>query len=90
MTQCNNLNLKLLNSRLNKLKSVLKNKTEVILRLPSKVMDNSDDETNFLNKLLLNNRQVANIRKYFTNNSSVNIKLSKASTIRSAIGRISW
>ena len=38
---------------------------------------NSDDETNFPHKLLLTNRQVANIRKAFPNNSSANIRLSK-------------
>ena len=38
---------------------------------------NSDDETNFPHKLLLTNRQVANIRKTFPNNSSANIRLSK-------------
>ena len=38
---------------------------------------NPDDETNFPHKLLLTNRQVANIRKAFPNNSSANIRLSK-------------
>ena len=37
----------------------------------------SDDETNFAHKLLLTNRQVANLRKDFKNNSSTDIKLSK-------------
>ena len=36
-----------------------------------------DKEINFPHKLLLTNRQVANIHKAFANNSSVNIKLSK-------------
>ena len=36
-----------------------------------------DNETNFLHQLLLTNRQVANIRKAFENNSSIDIKLSK-------------
>ena len=36
-----------------------------------------DNETNFPHKLLLTNRQVANIRKAFANNSSIDIKLSK-------------
>ena len=36
-----------------------------------------DDETNFPHKLLLTNRQVANLRKAFANNSSTDIKLSK-------------
>ena len=35
------------------------------------------DETNFLHKLLLTNRQTANHRKAFTNISSANKKLSK-------------
>ena len=41
-------------------------------------MDNSDDKTNFPNKLLLTNRQVTNLRKSFANNLSTGIKLSKA------------
>ena len=36
-----------------------------------------DDETNFPHKLLLTNRQVANLRKAFANKSSTDIKLSK-------------
>ena len=36
-----------------------------------------DDETNFSHKLLLANRQVANLRKAFANNLSTDIKLSK-------------
>ena len=36
-----------------------------------------DNETNFLHKLLLTNRQITNLRKAFPNKSSVNIKLSK-------------
>ena len=38
---------------------------------------NSDDETNFPHKLLLTNRQVANLRKGFANHTSTDIKLSK-------------
>ena len=36
-----------------------------------------DDETNFPHKLLLTNRQVANLRKVFANYLSTDIKLSK-------------
>ena len=36
-----------------------------------------DNKTNFPHQLLLTYRQVANIRKAFENNSSINIKLSK-------------
>ena len=38
---------------------------------------NTDDVANFPNELLLSNRQVANLRKAFANNSSTDIKLSK-------------
>ena len=41
------------------------------------MIGNSDDETNFSNKLLLTNIQVANFRKVFTNYLSTDIKLSK-------------
>ena len=36
-----------------------------------------DNDTNFPDKLLLTNRQVANLRKAFANISSADIKLSK-------------
>ena len=79
MTQYNSLNVKLSNSQLNKLKSAIKNKTEVVLRLSSNMIGNSGDETNFPHKLLLpNNRQVANLREVFVNNSSTDIKLPKS------------
>ena len=51
--------------------------TDVILRLSSNMNGNSDDETNFPNKLLLTNRQVANLCKAFANYLSTDIKLSK-------------
>ena len=41
------------------------------------MVGNSDDETNFLHKLLLSNRKVANLRQTFANNPSADIKLSK-------------
>ena len=61
MTEYNSLNVKLSNSQLNKLKSAIKNQTEVILRLSSNMI--GDNETNFPPKLLLTNRQAANLRK---------------------------
>ena len=42
------------------------------------MIGNSDDETNFPHKLLLTNRQVANLRKAFANRISTDIRLSKA------------
>ena len=50
MTQWNSLNVKL--------KSSIKNETEVVLRLSSMV---GDYETDFPHKLLLANRQVSNL-----------------------------
>ena len=78
MTQYNSLNIRLSNSQLNKLKSAIEDGTEVVLRLSSNMIGNSDDETNFPHKLLLTNRQVANIRKAFAYHSSTDIKLSKS------------
>ena len=77
MTQYNSLNAKLSNSQLNKLKSSLKNETDVVLRISSNMVGNSNDNINFAHELLLNNRQVANIRRAFAKNTSTDIKLSK-------------
>ena len=65
MTQYNSLNVKLSNSKLNKLKSSIKNETDVVLRLSSNMVSDSNDNTNFPHELLLTNRQVVNIRKAF-------------------------
>ena len=77
MTQYNSLNVKLSKSQLNKLKSPIKNETDVFLRLLSNMIGNSDDENNFPHKLLLTNRQVTALRKAFANYLSTDIKLSK-------------
>ena len=74
MTQYKSLDVKLSNPQLNKLKSAIKNESEVVLRLTSNMIDNN--ETNFPHKSLLTDRQVSNIRKSFANNSSANIKFS--------------
>ena len=77
MTQCNTLNVILSNSQLSKSKSRIKNGTEVTLNLSSNEVGDSDDETNFPDKLLLTDTQVSRLYKAVWNNSSVNIKLSK-------------
>ena len=66
------------NSQLNKLKSAIKNGTEVTLNLSSNFIANSNDETNFLHKLLLTDTQVSKICKAFANGSAANTKFSKA------------
>ena len=53
MTQYNTLNIKLSNSQFNKLKSAIKNRTEVTLNLPLNLIGNSNYETNFPHRLLL-------------------------------------
>ena len=50
MLSINMLNIKLCNSQLNKLKTAIKNGTEVTLNLSSTLIGNSNDETNFSHK----------------------------------------
>ena len=77
MTQYNSLNVKLLNSQLDKWKSVIEDGTEVALRLRLNMTDDSDGKTNFPHKLLLTNRQVSNLCKTYAKKSSTDIKFSK-------------
>ena len=77
MSQCNILNVKLPNSQFNKLKSGIKNDTQVPINLSSSPVGESNDETNYLHKLLLINTQVSKIRKAFPNELSAIIKFSK-------------
>ena len=72
------MNVELSNSQLNKLKSAIKNGTDIVLRLSSNMVGNSDDETNFPRKLLLTNRQTLSLRKAFNSHTSADIKFSKA------------
>ena len=55
MTQYNSLNVKLSNSQLRKLKSAIKNESEVVLRLTSNMIVNN--ENNFPHDILLADRQ---------------------------------
>ena len=52
MTKYDTLNVKLSSSRLNKLKSGIKNGTEVTLNLSSNLIGNSNNENNFSYTLL--------------------------------------
>ena len=75
MTQYNSLNVKLSDLQLNnKLKSAIKNETEVVLKLSSNMI--GDDEINFPHKLLTS-RQISNLCKAFSSYLSTDIKLSK-------------
>ena len=64
-------------SQLYKLKSRIKDGTEVILNFSSNVIDDSNDETYFPHKLSLIDIQVLRPLKSFANNSSANTKSSK-------------
>ena len=77
MTQNNTLNVKLSNSQLNKIKSGIKNGTELTLNLASNLIGDSNGETHLPHKLLLTNTQVSRLHKKFSNDSLANIKLSK-------------
>ena len=61
MTEYNTLIVKLSNSQLNKLKSGIKNWTEVTLNLSSNLIGNSNDETNFLHKILSTGTQISKL-----------------------------
>ena len=75
MAQFNTLNVKLSNSHINRLKSGIKNGTEVI---SSNVFGDWNDENSFQQKLLLTNTQVTKFHKALAIGSSANIELSKA------------
>ena len=77
MTQYETLNIRFSNLQPNKLKSRIKNGTEVTLKISSHVVGDSNDDNNFPHKLLLTNTQVSKLQKAFANGSSANIKLSK-------------
>ena len=75
MTQYSTLNVKLFNSQLDK--SGIKNGTEVTLNLSSNVAGDSNNETNFLHKLLLTDIKVRRLHRAFANGSSGSVKFSK-------------
>ena len=63
------------NALLNKLKSPIKNETEVTLY--SNLIRSSNNEANFLYKLLLTDTQVSKVRQASVNGSSTNVKFWK-------------
>ena len=75
ITQNNTLNVNMSSSQLIKLKSEIKNGTQITLNFSSNVVGDSSNET--IHKLSLTNTQVSKICKAFVNNLSANIKLSK-------------
>ena len=65
------------NSQFNKLKSEIKNCTEVTLKISPNVVGDSNDEKIFLHNMLLTNTQISKLRRAFPNNSANSVKLLK-------------
>ena len=78
--------MNLSNSRINKLKSGIKNCTDVTLKISSKIVGGSNDDNKFPQKLLLTNAQVSYLCKTFANNSSGKIKYSQLHKIAQSGG----
>ena len=74
MVEYSKVDAKLTNSQLKKLKTAVKKKTEVTLRMSFKMFDGND----LPHELLLTTRQKTKLRNAFNNNMSTDIKLSKA------------
>ena len=74
MTEYNNVNVKLTDTQLKKLKTAVKNKTGTTMRMSLKLFGGND----LPNKLLLTTRQKTKLRNAFNNNMSTDLKLSKA------------
>ena len=74
MIEYNTVNVKLLNSQLNKLKSTVKNKQGTTLRINARMFNGN----NLPHELLLTTRQATKLRNAIENHMSTDIKLSKA------------
>ena len=74
MVEYSKVNVKLSDTQLKKLKTAVKNKTETTLRMSLKMLDGS-----YLpHELLLTTKQKAKLQNAFDNNTSTDLKLSKA------------
>ena len=69
----NTVNVKLSDTQLKKLKTVVKDKTGTTLRISLKIFDEND----LPHELLLITRQKTKLRNAFNNNMSTNLKISK-------------
>ena len=74
MVEYNTVNAKLSNSKLNKLKSAVKNRQGTILRMNVRMLSSN----NLPHELLLTTRKTTKLRNRIENNMSTDIKLSKA------------
>ena len=74
MVKCNEINAKLSNSQLNKLKSVVKNNEGPTLRMNAGMFNGN----NLTHELFLTTRQKTILRNAIENNMSTDIQLNKA------------
>ena len=74
MVEYSNVNIKLSNTQLKKLKTAVENKTGTTLRMSLKMFSGND----LPHELLLTTRQKTKLRNAFNNNMSTDLKLSKA------------
>ena len=74
MVEYNTVNAKLSNSKLNKLKSTVKNKQRTTLRIGARMFNGN----NLPHELFLAQRQITKLRNNIENNMSADINLSKA------------
>ena len=74
MVEYSKVNVKLLDTQLEKLKTAVKDKTGTTLRISLKMFNGND----LPHKLLLTTRQTTKLRNAFNNKISTDLKLSKA------------
>ena len=78
MVEYNTVNVKLSNSRLNKLKSAVKNRQGTTLRMNTRLFNGN----NLPHELFLTQRQITKLRNNIENNLETDIKLSKAQYLK--------
>ena len=76
MVECSKVSVKLSDTQLKKLKTAVKDKTGITLRMSLKMFNEND----LPNELLLTTRQKTKLRNAFNNNMSTDLKLSRAHT----------
>ena len=76
MVEYSKVNVKLSDTQLKKLKTIVKNKTGTTLRMGLKMLDGND----LPHELLLTTGQRTKLRNAFNNNMSTDLKPSKAQT----------
>ena len=74
MVEYSQVNVKLTDTQLKKLKTAAKNKTGTTLRMSFRILDGND----LAHEFLLTTRQKTKLRNAFNNNMSTDLKLSKA------------